>query len=119
LSGASDDKADNSVENSKIATIQHDLKQQEMTKLIQKREKNKIAARKCRALKIELINSLSVQVAVLEVKNAELAEAIESLENEMKQLQQLLMDHMSSGCLIMNLGMRSMNFDHMQLSGFS
>lgn len=74
---------------------------QEKAKLERKRARNRIAARKCRTRKLERIARLEEKVNDLKNKNHELATHATSLNEQVVQLKQQIMDHMKTGCQIM------------------
>lgn len=78
-----------------------DMDDQEKVKLERKRARNRIAARKCRTRKLERISRLEEKVNDLKNKNHELATHAASLNEQVIQLKQQIMDHMKTGCQIM------------------
>lgn len=90
------------VENiNRLDSIPVDLEEQEKIKLERKRARNRIAARKCRTRKLERINRLEEKVADLKGRNNELAQTAASLNDQVMQLRQQIVEHMRSGCHIM------------------
>lgn len=78
-----------------------DMEDQEKIKVERKRARNRIAARKCRTRKLERISRLEDKVNDLKSKNHELAQHASSLNEQVIQLKQQIMDHMKTGCQIM------------------
>ena len=74
---------------------------QEGMKLERKRARNRIAARKCRTRKLERISRLEEKVADLKNRNNDLLQHATSLNEQVVQLKQQIMDHMKTGCQIM------------------
>ena len=99
---AMSDSAYDHVENvNRLDSIPVDLEEQEKIKLERKRARNRIAARKCRTRKLERIGRLEEKVADLKGRNSELAQTAASLNEQVMQLKQQIMEHMKSGCHIM------------------
>merc|ERR1711971_178751 len=69
----------------------------ERYKLEKKRERNRIAASKCRMRKMERISQLDGQVAELQVENQRLGAESQDLRQEVEDLQARLDLHLSSG----------------------
>lgn len=78
-----------------------DMNNQEVIKVERKRARNRIAARKCRTRKLERISRLEEKVNDLKTKNNELLQHATSLNDQVVQLKQQIMDHMKTGCQIM------------------
>lgn len=77
-----------------------DMNNQEVIKVERKRARNRIAARKCRTRKLERISRLEEKVNDLKTKNNELLQHATSLNDQVVQLKQQIMDHMKTGCQI-------------------
>jgi len=77
------------------------LGDQDGMKLERKRARNRIAARKCRTRKLERISRLEEKVADLKNRNNDLLQHATSLNEQVVQLKQQIMDHMKTGCQIM------------------
>ena len=78
-----------------------DMDNQEVIKVERKRARNRIAARKCRTRKLERISRLEEKVNDLKNKNTELLQHATSLNDQVVQLKQQIMDHMKTGCQIL------------------
>jgi hypothetical protein len=78
-----------------------DMESQEKIKLERKRQRNRVAASKCRQRKLERINKLEVKVKQLKGENCELTNLMSKLKEHVYQLRQQLNSHVKSGCQIM------------------
>uniref|UniRef100_A0A1A8DKZ6 Jun B proto-oncogene a n=2 Tax=Nothobranchius kadleci TaxID=1051664 RepID=A0A1A8DKZ6_NOTKA len=78
-----------------------DLENQERIKAERKRLRNRLAASKCRRRKLERIARLEDKVKVLKTDNAGLSNTASVLREQVAQLKQKVMTHMSSGCQLM------------------
>lgn len=67
-------------------------------KLERKRERNRLAAQKCRLRKVEQINVLQERVQALNQTRVELERTVEELRRQVNLLHQHLRQHVSSGC---------------------
>jgi transcription factor AP-1 len=74
---------------------------QEKIKLERKRQRNRIAASKCRRRKLERISRLEDKVKLLKGENTELGTVVHKLKEQVCQLKEQVMDHVNSGCQIM------------------
>ncbi|PSN40015.1 Transcription factor AP-1 [Blattella germanica] len=74
---------------------------QEKIKLERKRQRNRIAASKCRRRKLERISRLEDKVKLLKGENTELGSVVHRLKEQVCQLKEQVMDHVQSGCQIM------------------
>lgn len=74
---------------------------QEKIKLERKRQRNRIAASKCRRRKLERISRLEDKVKMLKGENSELGSVVHKLKEQVCRLKEQVMDHMQSGCQIM------------------
>lgn len=77
-----------------------DLENQELLKLERKRQRNRVAASKCRKRKLERISKLEDKVKHLKGENAELGNMVLCLKEHVAKLKQQVMDHYSAGCTI-------------------
>jgi len=77
-----------------------DMEDQEKIKLERKRQRNRLAASKCRKRKLERISQLDERVAQLKTENADLAAVVNKMKASVAALKQEVMDHMNSGCEI-------------------
>lgn len=84
-----------------------DMENQEKIKLERKRQRNRVAASKCRRRKLERISRLEDKVKLLKGENTELSAVVNRLKEHVCRLKEQVMDHMQSGCAIM---MGSPNF---------
>lgn len=78
-----------------------DMENQERIKAERKRLRNRLAASKCRRRKLERISRLEDKVKVLKTDNAGLSSTASLLREQVAQLKQKVMTHMSSGCQLM------------------
>nr|XP_043884534.1 transcription factor jun-B-like isoform X1 [Solea senegalensis] len=78
-----------------------DLESQERIKAERKRLRNRLAASKCRRRKLERISRLEDKVKVLKTDNAGLSNKATLLREQVAQLKQKVMTHVSSGCQLM------------------
>ncbi|XP_023345765.1 transcription factor AP-1 [Eurytemora carolleeae] len=74
----------------------------EKYKLERKRERNRIAASKCRMRKLERIAQLDEEVRRLKAEKEELGEIAERLRSDLKKLQSQLQHHVENGCNLQN-----------------
>lgn len=77
-----------------------DMDSQERIKLERKRQRNRVAASKCRRRKLERISKLEEKVKVLKGENVELAQMIVKLKDHVHRLKQQVLEHANGGCLI-------------------
>lgn len=77
-----------------------DMENQEKIKLERKRQRNRVAASKCRKRKLERISKLEDKVKVLKGENTELGGVVKALKEHVCQLKQQVIDHIHSGCNI-------------------
>lgn len=78
-----------------------DMETQERIKLERKRQRNRVAASKCRKRKLERISRLEDKVRILKGENTELNQAVNRLKEHVCRLKEQVMDHVHSGCQIM------------------
>ncbi|XP_046389074.1 transcription factor AP-1 [Ischnura elegans] len=78
-----------------------DMECQERIKLERKRQRNRIAASKCRRRKLERIARLEDKVRLLKGENSELSGVVNRLKEQVCALKEQVMDHVHSGCQIM------------------
>lgn len=78
-----------------------DMEDQERIKAERKRLRNRMAATKCRKRKLERISRLEDKVKVLKSDNAGLSSTASLLREQVAQLKQKVMTHVSSGCQLM------------------
>merc|ERR1712066_911589 len=77
---------------------------QEKIKLERKRQRNRLAASKCRKRKLERISHLELKVRDLKGENAELANVVKKLKDSVYGLKQEVLEHHNNGCLISMVG---------------
>merc|ERR1712203_824853 len=77
-----------------------DMKSQEKIKLERKRQRNRLAASKCRKRKLERISHLEGKVKDLKGENVELANVVQKLKESVYSLKQEVLEHHTNGCLI-------------------
>lgn len=73
---------------------------QEKIKLERKRQRNRVAASKCRKRKLERISKLEDRVKLLKGENTDLAGIVKSLKDHVAQLKQQVMEHVEAGCTV-------------------
>ncbi|XP_031710534.1 transcription factor jun-D-like [Anarrhichthys ocellatus] len=78
-----------------------DMDNQERIKAERKKLRNRIAASKCRKRKLERISRLEDKVKNLKTQNTELASTASVLRDQVAQLKQKVMNHVSSGCQLL------------------
>lgn len=74
---------------------------QERIKLERKRQRNRVAASKCRRRKLERIARLEDKVKLLKGENVELSGVVNKLKEQVCILKEQVMEHVQSGCQIM------------------
>ncbi|XP_060939837.1 transcription factor JunB-like [Limanda limanda] len=77
------------------------MENQEKIKTERKRLRNRLAASKCRRRKLERISRLEDKVKILKTDNAGLSSTASVLRDQVAQLKQKVMTHVSSGCQLM------------------
>lgn len=77
-----------------------DMDTQERIKLERKRQRNRVAASKCRRRKLERISKLEEKVKILKGENAELAQMVVKLKDHVHRLKQQVLEHANGGCHI-------------------
>lgn len=77
-----------------------DMESQERIKLERKRQRNRVAASKCRKRKLERISKLEDRVKILKVENGELGSVLLNLKQHVFDLKKQVIDHHESGCHI-------------------
>lgn len=77
-----------------------DMQDQERIKLERKRQRNRVAASKCRKRKLERISKLEDRVKLLKVENHELSSVLLNLKNHVFELKQQVIEHHNAGCHI-------------------
>lgn len=80
-----------------------DMEDQERIKLERKRQRNRLAASKCRRRKLERIARLEEKVKDLKAENSELTGVVNKLKEQVYHLKEQVMDHVQSGCQIMQI----------------
>ena len=78
-----------------------DMEDQERIKLERKRQRNRIAASKCRRRKLERIAKLEDKVKILKNDNSELGTVVVKLRQQVCGLKEQVMEHIQCGCQIM------------------
>lgn len=78
-----------------------DMEDQERIKAERKKLRNRLAATKCRKRKLERISRLEDKVKLLKSDNAGLSNTASLLREQVAQLKQKVMTHVSSGCQLM------------------
>ncbi|XP_075981708.1 jun-related antigen [Anticarsia gemmatalis] len=77
-----------------------DMDTQERIKLERKRQRNRVAASKCRRRKLERISKLEEKVKILKGENAELAQMVVKLKEHVHRLKEQVLEHANGGCHI-------------------
>lgn len=77
-----------------------DMESQERIKLERKRQRNRVAASKCRRRKLERISRLEDKVKLLKGENTELSSVVNKLKEHVCRLKEQVMEHMDAGCQI-------------------
>ncbi|KAG4075352.1 hypothetical protein HA402_003143 [Bradysia odoriphaga] len=77
-----------------------DMESQEKIKLERKRQRNRVAASKCRKRKLERISKLEDKVKDLKGENLELGSVVKQLKEHVFTLKQQVIDHIRTGCNI-------------------
>ncbi|KAI9579480.1 transcription factor AP-1 isoform X3 [Glossina fuscipes] len=80
-----------------------DMETQEKIKLERKRQRNRVAASKCRKRKLERISKLEEKVKLLKGENTDLALIVKNLKDHVAQLKQQVIEHIESGCSIQTM----------------
>lgn len=75
-----------------------DMENQEKIKLERKRQRNRVAASKCRKRKLERISKLDDRVRCLKGENSELGGTVKALKEQISQLKQQVIEHIRAGC---------------------
>ncbi|XP_056277724.1 transcription factor jun-D [Pseudoliparis swirei] len=78
-----------------------DMDNQERIKAERKKLRNRVAASKCRKRKLERISRLEDKVKNLKTQNTDLASTASVLREQVAQLKQKVMNHVSSGCQLL------------------
>lgn len=77
-----------------------DMETQERIKLERKRQRNRVAASKCRRRKLERISRLEEKVKQLKGENTELSTVVNKLKEHVCHLKEQVMEHVEAGCQI-------------------
>lgn len=77
-----------------------DLEMQEMVKRERKKQRNRVASSKCRKRKLEKEAVLETTVKDLRARNVELSTLANALKQQICDLKQKVMDHVTEGCPI-------------------
>lgn len=83
------------------STTPIDMQSQEKIKLERKRQRNRVAASRCRKRKLERISKLEDKVKLLKGENEKLQDVLERLKLNVEEMKSKIMMHVSSGCAIM------------------
>ena len=75
-----------------------DMVDQERIKLERKRQRNRIAASKCRQRKLQKISNLEIKVNDLDTKNKQLKNFRNQVQNIIKELNNVIYKHKEAGC---------------------
>lgn len=77
-----------------------DMEYQERMKLERKRQRNRLAASKCRSRKLERISKLEEKVKLLKNENGELGSMVNQLKEHVGLLKVEVMSHARAGCAL-------------------
>lgn len=77
-----------------------DLGAQEKMRMERKRERNRVAARKCRERKIRKIDELTLQVQKLENEKKNMGVRLNRMQAEVSRLRSVIQDHAHAGCKV-------------------
>lgn len=77
-----------------------DMEYQERMKLERKRQRNRLAASKCRSRKLERISKLEEKVKLLKTENVELGSMVNQLKEHVGLLKVEVMSHVRAGCAL-------------------
>lgn len=77
-----------------------DMESQERIKLERKRQRNRVAASKCRRRKLERISRLEDKVKLLKGENTDLSQMVNRLREHVSRLKEQVIDHVHHGCQI-------------------
>lgn len=77
-----------------------DMESQERIKLERKRQRNRVAASKCRKRKLERISKLEDRVKILKVESTELGNVIVNLKKHVAELKKEVIAHVENGCCL-------------------
>lgn len=86
-----------------------DMASQEVIKSERKRQRNRVAASKCRKRKLERISRLEDKVKSLKTQNMELSSNANILRQQVADLKSKVMAHVNSGCQLM-MSQQQVNF---------
>merc|ERR1712038_1740386 len=92
--------ASNSASESEASFAPIDMDCQEQIKLDRKRQRNRLAATKCRKKKLEKIAKLEDKVNELKGENSDLGAVLKRLKENVSNLKVEVMEHVNNGCQI-------------------
>lgn len=87
-----------------------DMEHQEVIKTERKRQRNRVAASKCRKRKLERIARLEDKVNSLKNQNIELTSSANTLRQQVAELKSKVISHVNSGCHLMLGHQQQLNF---------
>jgi len=87
-----------------------DMEHQEVIKTERKRQRNRVAASKCRKRKLERIARLEDKVNSLKNQNIELTSSANTLRQQVAELKSKVIHHVNSGCHLMLGHQQQLNF---------
>ncbi|XP_023248064.1 transcription factor AP-1 [Copidosoma floridanum] len=79
------------------------MESQERIKLERKRQRNRVAASKCRRRKLERISRLEDKVKLLKGENSDLSQVASRLRDHVFKLKEQVIEHVNAGCQIQAL----------------
>lgn len=88
-----------------------DMEYQERMKLERKRQRNRLAASKCRSRKLERISKLEEKVKLLKSENSELGSMVNQLKEHVGLLKVEVMSHVRAGCALRLVPNNSQYYD--------
>lgn len=88
-----------------------DMEYQERMKLERKRQRNRLAASKCRSRKLERISKLEEKVKLLKTENSELGSMVNQLKEHVGLLKVEVMSHVRAGCALSLVSNNSQYYD--------
>jgi transcription factor AP-1 len=103
MSSAASSISDSDYKQDMMTNGQHpiDMESQEKIKLERKRQRNRIAASKCRKRKLERIAKLEDKVKLLKNENEKLNDVLDKMRGNVDNLKEKIMGHVQAGCAIM------------------
>jgi len=101
MSSAASSISDDDYQKDNLSQLPIDMESQEKIKLERKRQRNRIAASKCRKRKLERIAKLEDKVKLLKNENEKLNDVLDKMRGSVDSLKEKIMGHVQAGCAIM------------------